>query len=305
MPSCYVLDVGHGNSAVVVGDERVAVVDGGAGTSLGDFLDRMGLYDIEAVLVSHADADHISGVAALLSMCLDRPEMRIGAVYMNPDPRATAVFEDLLHLLQKLDKERRVNWVTSIGVDSPGVLDLGGCEVATIAPSKIFRAKGVGGKFEGAAKSTPNSLSAVVRVTLAGDPWILLPGDLDFVGFNALLADGAVATAEVVVFPHHGGQGGTIDQTEQLVAGLHDHCKLTSLVFSARSEDARFPSLAVLQAVYRINPVPRIYSIGRAQHLMAPTDFDLRFVENETGTLHISARDGQGELRIGPLNSLP
>jgi competence protein ComEC len=299
MPSCYVLDVGHGNSAVVVGDAHVAIVDGGSGAALGEFLERMGFQDIETVLVSHADADHISGVAALLSMCLDRKEMRIGSVYMNPDPRATAIFEDLLHVLQKLDKERGVNWVTSVGVDSPGTIDLGGCEVTAIAPSKFFRTKGIGGKMAGAAKSSANSLSAVIRVTLAGEPWILLPGDLDFIGFNALIEDEAVATAEVVVFPHHGGQGGTADQTEKLVTGLCDVCKLSSLIFSARSEDPRFPSLAVLQAVYRVDPVPHIYSIGSAQHLSDPTDFDLRTVRNGTGTLHVSARDAEGKLTIG------
>lgn len=236
-------------------------------------------------------------------MCLDRPDMRIGSVYMNPDPRATAIFEDLLYVLQKLDKERGVKWFTSVGVDSPGTIDLGGCEITAIAPSKIFRARGVGGKSTGAAKSTPNSLSAVVRVTLAGEPWVLLPGDLDFLGFSALLDDGAVATAEVVVFPHHGGQGGTADQTEKLVAGLCDACKLSSLIFSSRSEDARFPSLAVLQAVFRVDPVPNIYSIGRAQHLIDPADFDLSSVKNGTGTLHVSGRGSDGKLVIGSLSS--
>ena len=57
-PSVSVLDVGHGNCAVVL-DDRTVVVDAGPGATLLEFLQNEGVTEVEVVLISHADEDHI------------------------------------------------------------------------------------------------------------------------------------------------------------------------------------------------------------------------------------------------------
>lgn len=301
-PSCFVLDVGHGNAAVISGSTGVVIVDGGSGAGLINFLERCGISRIRSVLVSHADADHISGIISLLSRCLSDPSFEIESIHLNPDPRKSDLFSDMIGMLYKLDKDSRAKWVTSIGTDSPEPIDLGDCVVEVIAPSKIFRARGIGGKAPDEKKSTANSLSAVVRVTHKGRPWILLPGDLDRLGMKALLDDGQTTQSPVIVFPHHGGNGGTEQETVELVREIHKHCGHHSVIFSSRNEDPRFPNRVVAESLIACTPIPTVYCIGNS-----PTFDDIsKSVEmalhNMTGTLVIKGIDEDGGLSIAPLH---
>ena len=66
MPNLYLLDVGHGNSSVLVDTKGTVVVDAGPKTGLLDFLTSHEIHEIDVLLLSHADRDHIGGAMALL-----------------------------------------------------------------------------------------------------------------------------------------------------------------------------------------------------------------------------------------------
>ncbi len=53
--SISILDVGHGNGAVLVDDNGVVVIDAGPGSALLEFLRHEGIDRINVLLISHAD----------------------------------------------------------------------------------------------------------------------------------------------------------------------------------------------------------------------------------------------------------
>src|SRR5256885_5882175 len=55
-----ILDVGHGNSAVLVDAEAAVIIDTGRGDQLRQYLHEQGIGKIDLIILSHADADHRS-----------------------------------------------------------------------------------------------------------------------------------------------------------------------------------------------------------------------------------------------------
>src|SRR5690242_18181534 len=93
-----ILDVGHGNCAVVIDREKTTVVDTGLGGTLLDFLNENGISSIDYVLISHADTDHIGGLIGLLAS----EDVIVREVYLNPDPtRTTKIWGDLKSVLKE------------------------------------------------------------------------------------------------------------------------------------------------------------------------------------------------------------
>ena len=65
-PELIILDVAHGNCAIVIGEESVVIIDAPQGGVHVDTLKTRGIKEVHAIVVSHADADHMQGVTTLL-----------------------------------------------------------------------------------------------------------------------------------------------------------------------------------------------------------------------------------------------
>src|SRR5260221_689251 len=90
-PKLAVLDVGHGNCAVLRDRGGSIVFDAGIGSTLEEYLATNGITEIVALLISHADADHLGGAIGLLlsTAC------SIKTVYLNPDAsKGTEMFRN-------------------------------------------------------------------------------------------------------------------------------------------------------------------------------------------------------------------
>ncbi|SRR6266566_2439412 len=79
IPELIVLDVGHGNCAILRDTEAVTVIDCPPGTILLDTLEQLEISTVDHVLISHADIDHIGGLPTLLE------NVTVRNVYINPD----------------------------------------------------------------------------------------------------------------------------------------------------------------------------------------------------------------------------
>lgn len=91
-PFLIVLDVGHGSSAVLHDEGGTVVFDTGTGAYVGRHLLAAGVKCIQAMLLSHADSDHIGGAVTLL---LDKA-LHIEEVLLNSDASKNSdVFEQL------------------------------------------------------------------------------------------------------------------------------------------------------------------------------------------------------------------
>src|SRR2546427_5587981 len=85
-PSVAILDVGHGNAAVLFNTRGAVVIDGGKYGTLIDFLRQVKVKTVHALLVSHADADHVSNASDVL---LD-DDIDVKRVYYNSDASQTS-----------------------------------------------------------------------------------------------------------------------------------------------------------------------------------------------------------------------
>src|SRR5882724_1692654 len=99
--SLTILDVGHGNCAVIIDPDGTAIIDAGPGTALLEYLRERGVTNIHAILLSHTDADHIKGLIGLLAST----DFKIHRIRVNSDALKTSVLWD--DLLYELDKQQR------------------------------------------------------------------------------------------------------------------------------------------------------------------------------------------------------
>ena len=65
LPNLTILDVGHGQCVVLQDARGTVIFDAGSGPTLLEFLHESGIAEIDAVIISHADADHLSGLVSL------------------------------------------------------------------------------------------------------------------------------------------------------------------------------------------------------------------------------------------------
>ena len=120
MPTLYILDVKHGNSAVLIDDSGTIVIDAGLGSELLDFLQRNKITKIDVLILSHADQDHIGGAMSLLSS----KDIEIKDVYLNTDSQKGSLsWDDLAYTLWDHHKRHQVNFEPSITPHLNGKLD--------------------------------------------------------------------------------------------------------------------------------------------------------------------------------------
>ena len=61
-PEVVILDVGHGNCAILQDTNAVTVIDCPPPSTLVDTLERLGIDTIDHILISHSDLDHAGGL---------------------------------------------------------------------------------------------------------------------------------------------------------------------------------------------------------------------------------------------------
>ncbi|GAG46048.1 unnamed protein product, partial [marine sediment metagenome] len=207
--SLNILDVGHGNSAVLQDDAVVLVVDAGPGTTLLEFLAEEGITKIDVLLISHADRDHIRGVISLLAS-----QISIDLVQVNTDSQKESdLWDDLTYELGCSNAKGKLQFDVGLTTNHTGKFDRGKIHIEILAPTPYLAAKGPGSTDRENRSLTANSLSTVVRLSKAGTPLLLLSGDIDNTGLENLADSQVDAKAPVAVFPHHGGKPGTADMS--------------------------------------------------------------------------------------------
>ena len=203
-----VIDVGHGSSVAVHADGATLLIDVGPGGALLEYLRTEQIRAIDTILISHADADHIGGLSAILAQ-----RIPIGRIIWNGDSlKDTALWTDLIYQLHDLD---------SAGIVAAQENAYAGQEIAlgasvkvlVLAPNLILRKLGAGSTDRDGRRITSNTVSVVAQVMIGGEPLMIVPGDLDAVGFHHLRKayPGDQMQSRYLVLPHHGGHVGVND----------------------------------------------------------------------------------------------
>ncbi|MBN1590322.1 MAG: ComEC/Rec2 family competence protein, partial [Pirellulales bacterium] len=187
---CTFLAVGHGSAVVlqlpnggtVICDAGSLGSPHGAGQSIAACLWRKGTMHIDAVVLSHADADHYNSLPDLLK------RFSIGVVYVPP-----TMFFDENRSLRVLRESIEAAGVPIRELAAGDRLRTEGpCRIEVLHP----RRRGPLG--------SDNANSMVLLIEYSGRR-ILLPGDLEPPGLDDVLAEEPI-DCDVLLVPHHGSQ---------------------------------------------------------------------------------------------------
>lgn len=200
LPRLIILDVAHGNCAILQDTEGTVVIDCAHGYTLIDTLRQLGISQIDRIIISHADEDHIEGFIKLLL----EESITIKHIYINPDgSKKTDIWIELRLAIE--DAKKRQNTKRDfLHTEMNGNLDIGQVNIQILAPNMDLVGQ-VGGLDLHKNKLNSNSVSAVIRLVYKSRGVALLAGDIDNIGLNNLTNDAPDFTADVLVFPHHGG----------------------------------------------------------------------------------------------------
>jgi len=185
---CTFIAVGHGTSVLLeMPDGQNWLYDAGAlgeaeivGRRISELLWSRGIKRIDRLLVSHADADHYNAVPYLL----DRFDVESISFPTSMEKRLAEDCQDLLDAMLLKDCQQ-------LPLQSGDAWQLtGGVGIQVLHPP----ADGVPG--------TDNANSMVLSIEYH-DERILLPGDLEGVGLEQLLASDPISCS-VLMAPHHG-----------------------------------------------------------------------------------------------------
>ncbi|REK05441.1 MAG: ComEC/Rec2 family competence protein [Planctomycetota bacterium] len=185
---CTFLSVGHGTAVVLElpGGQTLLYDAGrlgspqGASRAVAGYLWSRGITHLDAIVISHADADHYNAVPELLD------QFSTGAVYVSP-----LMFFERSRALDALHEAIDASGVPLSEVWAGDHLDAGqAVQIEVLHPPR----RGVLG--------SDNANSIVLAIEYAGRR-LLLTGDVESPGLNDLLAELPYDT-DVVMAPHHG-----------------------------------------------------------------------------------------------------
>jgi len=204
--SLTILNVGHGNAAILSDEGGAVVFDTGLkGTEVLRFIRKNGIREIEALYLSHSDADHIGGASTLL---LD-PDIRVGHVYLNGDStKRSKVHRQFRYATVIARKNQGTVTHTELSTTTNPADPRVGARIEVLYPTPEVLLSGAGGVELSGESITSNSASAVIRVGDDPSSSVLLCGDIEGACIQHWSDEGVDVRAAVLVFPHHGGSPG-------------------------------------------------------------------------------------------------
>ncbi len=182
----YYLDVGQGDSIYIKtpnGDD--ILIDGGkneAGDDVVAYLKKYHVDDLEVMIATHPDADHIGGLDTVLQ------NMNVESVYMPRVTHTTKTFEDFIMAVRNEGlKLKEAKGGVSLGLQ--------GVDAHFVSPVIAYG-------------EDLNSSSAVLRITY-GKNNFLFTGDATVKSEQDMIASGEDLQADVLKLGHHGANTST------------------------------------------------------------------------------------------------
>lgn len=188
----HFLDVGQGDSALLLSGGEAMLIDGGpraASEALLADLERLGVDRLDYLVATHPHEDHIGGLPQVVET------LPVEQCWMPDDASDSKIFEDFLLALDEGD--------VSVSVPEVGDrISFGDCTVTVLAPLQIAE--------------DHNNNSLVLKVS-CGETSFLFTGDMEEDEEEDLLAARTDLSADVLKVAHHGSAYTTSTRFLQLV----------------------------------------------------------------------------------------
>lgn len=254
LPELIILDVGHGNCAILKDTEGVIIIDSAHGATLIKTLAHLSIREISHMVISHADEDHIAGIIDIL---LDR-NLKVNNIYINSDAQRTTRTWQALRIAVK-DARQRLGTRVVVGLTTELTdrLNVGQVRVEILAPTPELAMSGAGGQDLQGRRLSPNSTSAVIGLVHDSHRVAILAADIDRVGLNNLMQETTDLKADILVFPHHGGRPGTADG-KAFARQLCDLVKPNLVIFSIARGRFANPREEIVEGIVSSLPAAHI-----------------------------------------------
>jgi len=157
VPELIILNVGHGNCAILRDTKAITVIDCGSdGLSLIETLRQLEIVAVDHIIVFHADKDHSGGLKPLLEA------FPVHHLYLNAD--ASKKSQAWQNIALALDVAESSGTEVHIGLTSQFSKKIisGEVEIEILAPSTSLAAIGPGGTYPGGHALDSNTLSVVI-----------------------------------------------------------------------------------------------------------------------------------------------
>ena len=181
----HYIDVGQGDAALVVCDDKTMLIDGGkphASSIIYTYLKNLNIDYLDYIVASHADDDHIGGLSAPLA------KMKVGNVLAPETEADTRSYESL--------KNKTAEQGLTIAHPKPGEsLDFGSSTIEFYGPITE-------------SESDRNNGSIVMKI-IYGDTSFLFTGDAEREEEQEILNAGYDLSATVLKVGHHGSKNST------------------------------------------------------------------------------------------------
>jgi competence protein ComEC len=192
------LDVGQGDAILIEQGSKQILIDGGpSGQRL---LEKLGKYvpfwdrNIEMVIATHPDADHITGLADIMQ------NYKIGIIMQTAAVSDSQIFKKVQELIQ----EKNIEKVEAQRGEKIHLNDDAVMEILNPGP-------------ETPISSNDTNASSVVAKLSFGDNSFLFTGDLPSEQEQALIGDKLNLNSQVLKVGHHGSKYSTSDEFLQAV----------------------------------------------------------------------------------------
>jgi len=249
LPRLIILDVSHGNCSILQDTEGTIIVDCAHGDTLIETLRHLEISHIDRIMISHADQDHFKGFIDLLA----DQSITVKHVHINPDKVKNTLVFTALNLAIKDAQTRMETSREFLNSDMTGQLDVGEVAIEVLFPSKNMLS---GDKDLKGRNLTSNSVSAVIRLVYKSRGAALLTADIDQVGLDNLLTTHSKIEADVLIFPHHGGNVGVGREkdNQDFTASLCSQVKPKLVLFSTGRDKHNNPRKEIVKTVLQTIP---------------------------------------------------
>jgi beta-lactamase superfamily II metal-dependent hydrolase len=249
----YFLDVGQGDSSLVIFRDKVILIDAGEidqGDRVVADLRKLGVSRIDLLVASHPHSDHIGGMQKVLAV------FPVGKVLDTGMPHTSPLYE---HFLETVDKEN----IPYIIAEQGQIIDLdSSLGILVLSPPKER------------LDADLNANSIVLKISY-GTISFLFTGDAGDAAETALLQSGYSPGAQVMKVSHHGSSDAT---SKAFLARVRPEVAVISV---GKDNPYGHPHKETLDALSAL--VPAIYRTDRDGTILIRSDGALYSVTTENG----------------------